>query len=203
MQFGTIPSDGPRDAVLVLLAALITIGCALASLKRLTIAVSPTRLDPDVLTEALGGEGAAERFGKVARAVRARGDAEWESAVLDALEHERSMRGALVGEQLSELDFHANRWARVPRACASICTSAAFLLAAIAMRTALADPAAFADGKRGESVRAAVTSAMNVAATGFAGTMFCIAAMRRARKNAKERLIAVERLVDRLEKLAP
>jgi hypothetical protein len=187
--------------LLVLLAAIVVGACIAASSSRLATAVSPTRLHPGPLVAELKA-GDRVRLDELASAVRARGDADWECALFEALEHEQPARDALVGEQLTELDRRAARWVRVPRACASISTSAGFLLAAVAMRSVLSDPAAFAEDRRVESVRTAVGAALDVGAMGICGTTFCIAAMRRARKTSRERAALHEELVERLERRA-
>jgi hypothetical protein len=51
-------------------------------------------------------------------------------------------------------------------------------------------------------VNAAVEGAINVAALGITGAAFCIAIQFRARKIAKDRFAATDKLVERLEALA-
>jgi hypothetical protein len=91
------------------------------------------------------------------------------------------------------------RWARVPRVCASIATSAGFLLATLVMRRGLAE--ADLSGETGDLVvRALVGDALTVAGFGIVGTAFCIAAMAQARRLVQDRAAAADRLVERLER---
>ena len=109
-------------------------------------------------------------------------------------------RAALVNEQLRELDYRIGRWARVPRVCASICTSGGLLLATMALRIGLTATTDTIDGR--SRIHAAVLDAMDVAAIGLAGAAFCIAIQVRSRKAALSRAEAVDRLVERLERSA-
>jgi hypothetical protein len=114
-------------------------------------------------------------------------------AALDTPHASAEARVALVNEQLRELDYRAQRWARVPRVCASVSTSVGFLLASVAMRNALAADAIDVD--------AAVVGAIDVAAVGLAGAVFCVACQLRARSLARRRLEAMDKWVERVESL--
>jgi hypothetical protein len=116
---------------------------------------------------------------------------DWERDLFEALDAPDPARIALVNEQLTELDYRAQGWGRVPRVCASISTSFGFLLA-FAMVARLASATDL-------DVGAAITGAINVVAVGVAGAAFCIAAQGRAGKIARERLAATDRLVSYLE----
>jgi len=186
----------------VLLAALVAIACVAASARRLYFAASPTALDPARVLSALRGDQGRARYAQIAAAMRADDEAPWERALFEALAQPADVRAALVNEQLMELDFTTQRWERVPRVCASIASSTGFLLAALALRNGLNDPAAFADDTRHEVINQALTSAVDVAAIGIAGATFCVAALMRARKLARARRDAVDKLVERLETLA-
>jgi hypothetical protein len=105
------------------------------------------------------------------------------------------VRIGLINEELSELDHRMQRWVRVPRVCASICTSSGFLLAATVLRVSLSGESAPAGG-----VDAAVLQAINVAAVGLAGAAFCIAIQMRARTATASRAKAFDQLVRRLER---
>jgi hypothetical protein len=105
----------------------------------------------------------------------------------------------LVNEQLTELDGRAQRWVRVPRVCASLATSAGFLLASIALVQGLAVPA---EDDAPTGAGAAIMGALNALAIGIAGTSFCYAVHVRARRLVRERMAAVDRLVLRLESVA-
>jgi hypothetical protein len=173
-----------------LVAAIVALLCVAASARRLAFAVAPTRLDPAEITIALKKHSPAE----VRQAIQPVQDADWEVALFEALTRPEDARAAAVNEQLTELDYRAQRWQRVPRVCASIATSTGFLLASLALRSALAseDP----------DIDRAVVGAINVAAVGIAGATFCIAVQFAARKVVKARLEATDRLVERLESLS-
>jgi hypothetical protein len=183
------------------LSALVAAACVLASARRLTFAVLPTWLDSKLLVQALRGE----RVGVPSPPGRTHGDwvrlrdaiagcrdATWEHDLLAALEppDERS-RVALVNEQLREFDWRARRWARVPRVCASVATSAGFLFACVALMRALSLPTGDAS--------AGLVPALNALAIGIAGTSFCVAAHLLARRVVIERLASAERFVEVLE----
>jgi hypothetical protein len=126
---------------------------------------------------------------------------EWERSVLDAAASPAEQRVALLNEQLQELDWRIQRWARVPRVCASITTSSGFLLATVAMREGLVAAPGMPPELQDLAMRAAMTYAIDVAAIGLAGAAFCMAIQFRARKAAKDRAEAADKLVERLEAL--
>ena len=187
---------------MVWIAATIAIACMLASGYRVRLALAPTALDPRRLLKELRGDAGASRLAAIREAVRRAPEAEWERELFDAMGHPPEARTALVNEQLTEFDLRLQRWARVPRACASIATSCAFLLAALALRAGFSDPEALGEETRAATVRATVTAAADIATIGIAGTIFCVAAHIHARKAARDRLEAVDRLVERLEALS-
>ncbi len=121
--------------------------------------------------------------------------ADWERDLLDALQASGALRVALVNEQLAELDYRAQRWGRVPRVCASISSSAGFLLAALVMSIGLASDDV--------NLEDAVVAAINTVTIGMAGAAFCIAAHLRARTIARARLASTDKLVERLEAWVP
>jgi hypothetical protein len=172
------------------IAIVVAASCVAASWRRLALASSITATDPALLLAALRKDGAA--WTAVARELSATGEAEWEHELLEALEATpEDVRVALTNEQLGELDYRSQEWARVPRVCASIASSSGFLLASLAMRAGLAADA--------PDVNGAVASALNAATVGLAGAAFCIAAQSRARAVVRERMAAVDKLVERLE----
>jgi hypothetical protein len=187
--------------VLLVLALLIALGSVVASATRLTFALAPTAVAPEAVERALsawkadGGNALAELEKALARG----GDAEWETSLFEALHSPPHARTGLINEQLTELDHRMQRWVRVPRVCASICTSSGFLLAASVLRVSLAG------GNDvpldGQAVDAAVLQAINVAAVGLAGAAFCIAIQMRARTAAATRAKEFDRWVARLERL--
>jgi hypothetical protein len=124
----------------------------------------------------------------------------WEQGLFAAFaDRDPRVRDALVNEQLTELDGRAQRWVRIPRVCASLATSAGFLLASIALVQGLAVPAED-DAPMGAG--AAIMGALNALAIGIAGTSFCYAVHVRARRLVRERMAAVDRLVLRLGSVA-
>jgi hypothetical protein len=105
------------------------------------------------------------------------------------------VRTARINEELTELEDLANRWAGVPRVCARLSTSVGFLCATVGLLQGLALPAgdAFSDNLHG-----ALTGAVGALAAGLAGASFCAAAHFRARRVARERAAAADRLVSAL-----
>ncbi len=187
--------------VAVALAALIAIACSAASLRRLAFAVAPTAFDPALLLGALRGEGAEKRVARMRRAAELEPTADWERELFAALDANDASRTGLVNEALSELDQRVKRWSRVPRVCASIATSSAFLLASLALRSGLAT-ASDQDVVTSDAIHAAVMAAIDVAAIGLAGAAICIASQMRARRAEQAYVEAADKLVERLERLA-
>jgi hypothetical protein len=180
--------------MLTALSALVSAACVLASARSLALAVMLTALDPRILLEALRGEGRVD-WTKLCGSIRARDGATWESELLVAMTAADELsRVALVNEHLRELDWRAQRWARVPRVCASVATSSAFLFACVALMNGLAPPA-YEPGS-------ALVPALNALAVGIAGTAFCAAVHVHAKRVARNRLTATDRLVEQLEGLA-
>lgn len=184
-----------------LLAAAIALACIAASARRLLFAASPTALDPNVLLQTLRGDKGKQELSRVREVLRRESEASWERDLLAALETEGPARAAYVNEQLTELDYRAQRWARVPRVCASIASSAGFLLAAMTLRVGLLGLPVSEDGFDREAVDGAIFTAINVAAFGVVGAVTCVAIHMQSRRMAKERLQAADKLVERLEAL--
>jgi len=179
-------------------AIVIAVLCVAASAVRLKFALVPTGMVPEALEVALSRPGCEGRAGGgLELAVAREPSASWERALFESLRAPSPQREALVNEQLTELDYLVQRWVRVPRVCASICTSSGFLLAATVLRTSLATPS---DAMDGQAVDAAVLQAINVAAIGLAGAAFCVAIQMRARRAAASSALAFDRLVGRLER---
>ncbi len=187
--------------MLTAIAVLVALGCALASLRRVKLAVAPTALSPAVLLQMLRGDAGRARYPRVRDAILADPAAEWEHELLGALETKGAARAALVNEQLTELDYRMQRWQRVPRVCASIASSTGFLLAVWVLRAGLAAAGTGPDQGRGAEIDAVVMRAIDVAVFGIAGAAFCIAAQVRARKASKAFQKDADRLVERLERL--
>lgn len=188
--------------MLVALAVLIATFAVAASATRLKFALAPTSLDPAVVERAVAAwkVDSTTSLARLERALGSLGDAEWEKNLLLALRSPADVRTALINEQLTELDHELQRWVRVPRVCASICTSAGFLLAATVLRVSLSGAHEVLEA--GPTVDAAVFQAINVAAVGLAGAAFCIAIQMRARTAAASRAEAFDRMVQRLERSA-
>ncbi|HEY6460410.1 MAG TPA: hypothetical protein VIY73_09670 [Polyangiaceae bacterium] len=184
---------------------LVAVGCILASARRLAIASCPTTLDAGVLLAALEGKdrgAAAPRVQAVVldaesvTAAMAEGVAGWEKDLGAALkERDEGSRDALVEEQLVELDWVAQRWARVPRVCASIATSGGFLFGSVALLQGLALPA---DEGASSQVNAALFAALDAVTIGIAATSFCAAIHVRTRRLVRDRLAGIQRLVELL-----
>ena len=175
----------------------MALACVLASARRLAWAATPTSLDASLLFDAV-------RDGKdwwtLKNAVLAQPEASWERDLFQALgETDARSRDALVTEQLLELDWTAQRWARVPRVCASIATSAGFLFGCISLLQGLSLPS---EEGSAPALGVALFSALNALTIGIAGTAFCVAVHLRARRVVRERHQATERLVARLLALA-
>lgn len=177
----------------VALACLVSLACALASLQRLAYALAPTALEPKLLGDAVA---LGPTLADVERAVARVPGADWERALVAAMRKEGPARVGEVNELLLELDRLASRWARVPRVCASVATSFGFLLGSLALRQGLL-------GAEPGDVDGLIIRAVDVAAVGVAGAVVCAAVHLRAGKAAKARLLAVDGLVERLEKLVP
>ena len=110
------------------MAAAVALGCCIASARRLARVLAPTPLDLSLLTRAVDA-GAAAR-GAIARVLAAVLELSWEGAALAAAdERDPEVRGAVLGELLTELEGRLQYGARTPRVCASIATSAGFLCA--------------------------------------------------------------------------
>ena len=187
--------------MIVAFALLVALVCVAASARRIWFAVAPPSLDPSAIVEALRGDAGRARFVAIAAAMRARPEGEWERELFDAIASPPSDRAARVNEQLTEVDYLTQRWDRVPRVCASVASSSGFLLAALALRNGLSDPSAFAEDTKSAVLGAALVDAVDVAAVGIAGAAFCIAAQMYAKKAARARLDAVDKLVERIEAL--
>lgn len=177
----------------------MALACAAASARRLWFAANATWLHPEEVLRALDrGRTLVELRDLVGREARA----DWERDLLAALSAPSpAARAALVNEQLTELDHRQQRWARVPRVCASVATSSGFLLATLVLRRGLFEAADLASETGDLVVRGLVGDALTVAAFGVVGTVFCLAAQGQARRLVQARTKAADRLVERLESL--
>ena len=184
--------------MVALIAAIVSLACALASLRRLRFAHEATGLEPARLASALRvKEGVTPvALEDLAQALGRDPATSWERDLVRAvLEPEEGRRAAEINDRLMDVEHGAQRWARVPRVCASIATSAGFLLGSLALRQGLLD------AEPGGPVDALIMRAVDAVAIGVAGATFCVAVHLRAGKLVKERLRAVDDLVSRLETL--
>jgi hypothetical protein len=168
-----------------IIAIVVAALCVAASARRLGFAAQATALDAGVLLSAV--KAAPEMWPSIRGEIERDPAAEWERELVVALD---SKEPALVNEQLGDL---SQRWARVPRVCASVASSSGFLLAALVMRDALAADEIDVDS--------AISHAIGAVVVGLCGTAFCVAAHLKARTLVKERLVMTDKLIDRLESL--
>jgi hypothetical protein len=187
--------------VIPFVAVLVALACAAASARRVWFAANATALHPEDIHAALTRAKGPEAITALRELVANEPDADWERELLDALTAPVAHRVALVNEQLTELDYRIQRWARVPRVCASIATSFGFMLATLVLRKGLADTGDV-PLEVGEMVlKGLVADALMVGAMGLIGTAFCIGAQSEARRIAKGRSVGADKLVERLEEL--
>jgi hypothetical protein len=185
--------------LLTLASVLVATACALASARRLAWAVAPTFLDAGMLSEALGSDDAGALCRKLGDAIGADERLRWEHDLFEAFASpDRRTKDGLLNEQLLELDGGVQRWARVPRVCASIAMSAGVLFASLALLRGLA---VAAEGETG-GIQGSLGPALCALTIGMAGASFCIAVHVRAARVLRERLAGTDRLVNRLEALA-
>jgi hypothetical protein len=182
-------------------AASVALACVLASARRLAWTVAPLELEPRMILKALEGEQGGAVFEKLKVEFASDPRFEWMRDLGAAFdEGPGPRRDGLVNEQLFEFESRATRWARVPRVCASIGTSAGLLFGSLSLLQGLA----VSDSEEGGGAMAihdALFSALDSLSLGIAGTAFCVAVHVRAVRLARERRAAVDELVERLERL--
>jgi hypothetical protein len=188
--------------LIVLVAVLVAAVCIGVSARRLWFAANATVLDPDDVVAAMKRVPGPSVVARLREAVAHEPAAEWERELLGALAEPRAeTRVALVNEQLTELDHRIQRWARVPRVCASLATSIGILLGTLVLRDGLAN-APDLSGDLGELfVRDVIGRAFSVASCGIVATTFCLGAHAQARRMTRRRLEAADRMVEKLESL--
>jgi hypothetical protein len=184
--------------LLALCSAIVGAACVVASGRRLAWAIAPMGLDPRLVREALEGQGGVAVLGGLRRELadgRAGDRLAWDRELLAALdEPDGPSRDARVNEQLIEIEGRTDRWSRVPRVCASIGTSAALLLASIALVQAGGGD----DAAGPVAIGGALNSALGALSLGIAATSFCLAVHVRAARVSRERRAAIDQLVERL-----
>ncbi len=186
--------------MIIAASIVMALACVLASGRRLWLAAKPTALHPDDVVAWLGPSPDRSKLEALRAMVADVPDADWERDLLEALaQQSNEARAALVNEQLTELDLRMQRWARVPRVCASVSTSFGILLGTLVLRNGLAN-APDLSGEVGElCVRGVFRDAMSGAAFGSVGTAFCIAVHAHARRMTRARLEATDRMIEKLE----
>jgi hypothetical protein len=180
-------------------APIVALACVVASARRLAWAVAPIDLEPRAVLKALEGDRADEVVRSLRAALGSGDRFAWERDVFAAFdEADERARDALINEQLLELEGRMARSARVPRVCASIATSAGLLFGSLALLQGLAVP----EGEDASAAtHAALLSALGAVALGIAATAFCVAVHVRAARVSKERRVAIDELVTRLQRL--
>jgi hypothetical protein len=188
--------------VIPLVAILVALACAAASARRVWFAANATALHPDDVVDALARAKGPSAIEGLRALVAKEPSADWERDLLEALGSPPEQRVALVNEQLTELDYRIERWARVPRVCASIATTFGFMLATLVLRHGLtADTRELSSDVAELIVKGLIGDALTVAAMGVVGTAFCLGAQAEAKRIAKGRMKGADRLVERLEGL--
>lgn len=182
-------------------AVLVALACAAASARRVWFAANATAIHPEDLHAALAKAKGPDAIVALRALVASVPAADWERELLDALTAPVAQRIALVNEQLTELDYRIQRWARVPRVCASIATSFGFMLATLVLREGLADTGEVPVEVGEMILKGLVADALMVGAMGLIGTAFCIGAQTEAKRIAKARSVGADKLVERLEEL--
>ena len=190
--------------MILAVAILFTLTCALGSARRLKYVLEITAVDAGVLASVLRPRSKL-RPGFLQKLQAAFGEipeADWERELVTALGQPADVRPALVGETMTELDYRVRRWSKVPRVAASLASSFGFLLATVALRVGLSGLVGELDDERVLSVDGAVLDAMDVAAVGLVGAALCIAIHYRARSALAGRLKGIDQLVELLESAA-
>lgn len=210
----TLGAAVPYVWFIVSLALLCSLGCVAAALRRLMFVYGASSFDADTLLRSLRGNEGRARGRAIASSLEAAAVVDTDQdlyVALSALSARDVHRGdpdltedermAHVNAALLELDFRFDRWARVPRVCASISSSVGFLLASWALRTALMTAPSIAEESFNAALQEAINGALGVAAIGAAGTVTCLSVFYEARRVWKARRAATEKLVDRLEQI--
>jgi hypothetical protein len=182
---------------MAVLSAIVSLACVLASVRRLVLAVSTSTFDPELLARALKHPQDLARLRQGLDAGKSGESGEsWEMGLVSAaLLQDADARAALIDEQVLEADWSSQRWAPVPRVCASIATSAGFLCASVVLIQALTAGSEEVTG-------ASLVSALDALALGIAGASFCAAVHLRLRSGAKTRRASADRLIERVRQLA-
>ena len=178
-------------------AAFAALACVAASARRVFFVYTATALDPALVVTALRGDAGRARAPRLA-ARMATAPPSWEHDLVSAFRADEPARAAEINEQLAEIDWRLQRWARVPRVCASIASSVGFLCAAMVLRAALREAPANADDFM-PIVNAALNDALGAVSIGIAGATYCVVLHVHASKAARVRQQAIDELVERLD----
>lgn len=178
----------------MVLATIVAVISAVASLRRILFVIHATTLEPSLVLERLRGERGSAQVKAVLALFAVQPEGSFERELSDALSGPQTARPILVAQAETEFGWTLRRWDRVPRVCASISSSCAFLLASMVLRSGLT----FAEGTY-PNFNGLVFRAMGVVVLGLAGTSAAIAAQRIATALVRQRRAAVTALVDRLE----
>ncbi len=176
-----------------IIAALVSLGCIAASLRRLRLAIAPSEFDVRMLDDAIGSR---DDLKKLRAALETH--AGWERDLLAAaLDDDPARAGAEIEEQVLDADWATQRWGRVPRVCASVATSLGFLCAAVVLIQGLGatDMSTLESGS-------ILRSALDALALGIVGMGVSVAVHLRARAVTRNRREAVDHLADKLRRLA-
>jgi hypothetical protein len=190
--------------VILVVALAFTIACALGSARRLQYVLELTAVDAGALAASLRKRRAElprEPLIALEKALAEVRGADWEREIVAALREPVVMRPSLLGEAMTELDFRARRWNKVPRVSASLASSFGFLLATMALRVGLSGLAGPLDDETVLSVNGAVLDALDVAAVGLMGAALCVAIHYGARAALGARVAGAEQLIEVLEQL--
>jgi hypothetical protein len=180
-------------------AALVALACLLASAHRLVVVIAPTGLEPRTVLDALRGERGVRLLSGLREVLATDDRFTWEREFFAAFDEPAGpRRDALVNEQLLEFEWRAERWARIPRVCASVATSAGLLFGSVALLQGLSIEG---DADPGAAIHGALGAALGSLALGIAATAFCASVYVRARRVSRQRRAAVDELVERLERL--
>ncbi len=129
----------------------------------------------------------------------------WEAELLaGALAAPEARRGR-IAEQVLDVDWAFERWARVPRVCASVSTGVGFLCAALLLIGSLGQAVERAEApleaEDGQALPL-LDPALEALALGVVGTAFAATVHLRARALVRQRRAELDRLVDRVRELS-
>lgn len=199
----------------VVLATLSSLACIVASAKRLQTVIAPIGLSLDELSahadsirkeslepaSGMATEHGARAFHRMRQLLTGLRSDSWEHELGCALALPPSERRARIGELVTDFEHIAGRGMRVPRVCASLSTTSAFLLSTLMLRRGLSS----IGGADDIAVMPLVEEAVAVIALGIMGAVFCAVIhaeasklRRRALSNAALATEALDEVVERI-----